>query len=69
MAKTVRGLGNKNRLWVACAKTSSDLENQLTEYCQKFSGKPGVLEIKINIDEVPPFIPFLSEESQRIELV
>ena len=62
VAKTVRGLGNKNRLWVACAKTPIDLQIQLTEYCQKFSDKPGVLEIKINIDEVPPFIPFLMEK-------
>ena len=66
VAKTVRGLGNKNRLWVACARNTNDLENQLTEYYQNFSGKPGVLEIKINIDEVPPFIPFLSENPEII---
>jgi len=66
VAKTVKGLGNKNRLWVACARNTSDLENHLTEYYQKFSGKPGVLEIKINLDEVPPFLPFLSENPEII---
>ena len=68
VAKTVKGLGNKNRLWVACARTTSELENQLTEYCQMISGKPGVLEIKINVDEVPPFLPFLGENPELIEL-
>ena len=64
VAKTVRGLGSKHRLWVACAKNIPDLQQQLTDYYQSFSGKPGVLEIKINADEIPPFIPFLSDQTQ-----
>ena len=69
VAKTVRGLGSKSRLWVACAKNPLELEHQLTDYCQNYSKKPGVLEIKINIDEVPPFLPFLSKSPEVMKCI
>lgn len=59
VTKVVKGLGNKKRLWVGCAKNVAHLEKQLKDYYESSSGKPGVLEIKINVDEIPPFIPFL----------
>lgn len=62
VAKIVKGLGNKKQLWVACAKTPDELERQLADYYLHSSIKTGVLEIKINPDEVPPFIPLLGDK-------
>ena len=61
VAKIAKGLGNKKQRWVACATDSAELQDQLNDYYENYSSITGVLEIKINPDEVPPFIPFLGE--------
>lgn len=62
IATIAKGLGDSDKLWVACAHTRSDLKQQLADYYQNHAAKPGVLELKIAVDEMPPFLPFLERE-------
>jgi acetolactate synthase-1/2/3 large subunit len=59
IAELVKGLGNKERLWSRCVNNISELEDSLCDYYEHNSFKTGVLEIKITLEEIPPFIPFL----------
>jgi acetolactate synthase-1/2/3 large subunit len=60
IANLVQGLGHKENLWARCANDLSSLESSLHDYYEHHSCKTGVLEIKITVDELPPFIPFLA---------
>jgi len=51
------GLSVANQLWVGCARNEVELEQQLGAYLQQ--NRPGVLELKISVEEVPPFYPLL----------
>lgn len=69
IAKIAKGFGNNKQLWVASATDPNELECQLTNYYKSFSTITGVLELKINPDEVPPFIPFLGDNPDVIDFI
>jgi acetolactate synthase-1/2/3 large subunit len=54
-----RGLGAKDTLWTATATTRENLASTLQDFTTRHSGGPGVLEIVLRRDEIPPFGPFL----------
>ncbi|MFD7335182.1 thiamine pyrophosphate-binding protein [Streptomyces violascens] len=52
------GLGTPDRLWIGSAETPAELAEQLDQYGRR-SHLPGVLELRIDTEEVPPFAGFL----------
>jgi acetolactate synthase-1/2/3 large subunit len=50
-----RGLGN---IWVGSAGTAAELENLLEDYHSRFADRPGVLELRLPREEIPPMVPF-----------
>jgi acetolactate synthase-1/2/3 large subunit len=64
VASVARGLGSADRLWVGAAATSSQLLAKLAEYHADGARRPGVLEIRLAREEMPPFAPFLSGDAE-----
>ena len=67
IATTARGLGSDHRLWVGSAGTVAELRHQLEDYMQH-ADLPGVLELRLSREEMPPFTPFLSEDAPTIPI-
>lgn len=61
IAQLIQGVGNKKKLWTACVEDRESLQDVLYDYYSYHSGKTGVLEIKMAINEMPPFQPFLAK--------
>jgi acetolactate synthase-1/2/3 large subunit len=59
-----RGLGPRDRLWVGRAATRSELASRLDEYAALPDGRPGVLELSLTCEEMPPFAPFLDANAE-----
>lgn len=62
IADLARGLGGKHGLWVRSAGTSDELCTSLREYFTCSNG-PGVLELCLGAEQMPPFTPFLSSDA------
>jgi len=62
IAQITRGFGSKDTFWSASAQSPDGLQQALTEYLARKPG-PGVLELKISNDELPPFRSFLSAQA------
>jgi acetolactate synthase-1/2/3 large subunit len=60
-----KGLGNSDQLWVASANNGEQLQAHLDDYHTHHINKPGVLELKITREEMPPFMPFLNEKTSQ----
>jgi acetolactate synthase-1/2/3 large subunit len=61
VADIAQGLGSPDRLWVGSAGSSSELSKQLSDYLH--TDRPGVLELRLCREEVPPFTPFLPADA------
>jgi acetolactate synthase-1/2/3 large subunit len=61
IATTARGLGATSRLWVGRASTSAELRRELEAYGTA-GARPGVLELVLTREEIPPFAPFLQPD-------
>ena len=59
-----KGLGPEQNLWTGQARTQKELRLLLENYHEKFSDGPGVLELHLPYEEVPPFTPFLDKGAQ-----
>jgi acetolactate synthase-1/2/3 large subunit len=55
----VKGFGSSNQLWSACANNTSECETYLNQYTQEHANKPGILELKISQEEMPPIESFI----------
>jgi acetolactate synthase-1/2/3 large subunit len=58
VADVARGLGPPDRLWVGSAATVEEL-SKILEDSPCWAGRPGVLELRLSREEMPPFTPFL----------
>lgn len=58
--RVVSGLDSSNTLWHGQANDSKEMKRLLDDYFSKGS-RPGVLELKIGIEEIPPFFPLAIE--------
>ena len=63
-----RGLGSPNSLWVGTAGTPSELRRCLDDF-QTNSLRPGVLELRLTREQVPPFTPFLPANAPTFSVV
>ncbi|MES2503781.1 MAG: thiamine pyrophosphate-binding protein [Myxococcota bacterium] len=67
IAGVARGLGGAEALWVGKA-SSLDEVNQLLDEYQSFKHLPGVLDLRISREEIPPFTAFLPPDAEVIDL-
>jgi acetolactate synthase-1/2/3 large subunit len=63
IAAVARGFGDAERLWVGSAGTAAELARELTDYHDKHTDRPGVLELRLTRDEVPPIAPFVRPDA------
>lgn len=68
IADMVRGFGAPDRLWVGRAADRGELAERLAEYQALADPRPGVLEVIISRDEVPPVAQFVPADAET-ELV
>ena len=61
IATVARGLGEPPRLWVGRAASAAHLRRELETYAG-VSARPGVLELVLTREEIPPFAPFLKAD-------
>ncbi len=62
IADMARGLGSPDRLWVGSASTRDELSKRLREFRRVATG-PGVLELCLHQEQIPPFTPFLASDA------
>jgi len=62
LAQLARGLGERDRLWVGQARSGDTLRRLLAEY-RDLSDRPGVLELCLSQEELPPFTPLLPADA------
>ncbi len=62
VAGVARGLGRRGRLWVGSAGSTHELATCLDDY-ESQSSLPGVLELRLTREQVPPFVPFLPQNA------
>ncbi len=67
IAAIARGLGASSRLWVGRATTAAELRAELARYGSA-NARPGVLELVLTREEVPPFAPFLRADHPTYEV-
>jgi len=59
------GLGSDRTLWKGKAGTRQELESALQDFSEHRAG-PGVLELILEREEVPPFGPFVDEDAETV---
>ncbi len=64
VAGVARGFGSRDRLWVGSAASPAQLLAKLAEYHADGAARPGVLEVRLTREEMPPFAPFMSEDAE-----
>jgi len=63
--KVAQGLGESDSLWTGRASTELELAHSLKDYF-KNADRPGVLDLIIEREEIPPFAPFLPANTATI---
>jgi acetolactate synthase I/II/III large subunit len=66
VATTARGFGPPPSLWIGKAETAQQLASALAEYERLPGARPGVLELVLGREEMPPFAPFLPADAVTI---
>jgi acetolactate synthase-1/2/3 large subunit len=62
VARIAQGLGAPDRLWVGSAGTTEELA-ELLRQSPCWASRPGVLELRLQREEMPPFTPFLPADA------
>ena len=61
-----RGFGDSDHLWAGRASTAEELKTALSDY-MNHAVQPGVLELILSREELPPFSPLLPSGSETID--
>jgi acetolactate synthase-1/2/3 large subunit len=64
IAQLSRSLGGESMLWTGRASTRESLVSSITEFSTRHARGPGVLELVLRREEVPPFGPFLDANAE-----
>ncbi|HLL04853.1 MAG TPA: thiamine pyrophosphate-binding protein [Myxococcaceae bacterium] len=65
IARLSSGMGGPEQLWVGRASSAAELEQRMEEYLAR-GPVPGVLELLIGEEELPPFTPFLPRDAPTV---
>ncbi|HYS40006.1 MAG TPA: thiamine pyrophosphate-dependent enzyme, partial [Pseudonocardiaceae bacterium] len=63
VAAVARGFGADERLWVGSAGTAAALARGLADYHDNHADRPGLLELRLTREEVPPIVPFVRPDA------
>lgn len=63
VAAVSRGLAPADRLWVGSAGSAAELDRLLADYHRDFADRPGVLELRLAREEIPPMTPFVTPDA------
>jgi acetolactate synthase-1/2/3 large subunit len=66
-AAAARSLGSSDSLWAARVASRAELNAALRDY-ERVSDRPGVLDVVLSCEEMPPFAPFLSSDAATLEV-
>ncbi len=69
VATIARGLGPPDALWVGRASSRAELEDRIHEYDGHGHGRTGVLELQLDVEEIPPFGPLMGAEALETYVV
>jgi acetolactate synthase-1/2/3 large subunit len=69
VATIARGLGPPDALWVGRASSRAELEDRVHEYAGHGHGRTGVLELQLDVEEIPPFGPLMGAEALETYVV
>ncbi|OUR87107.1 hypothetical protein A9Q81_26980 [Gammaproteobacteria bacterium 42_54_T18] len=64
IATISKGFGGEERIWAKTATSLTELDALLDEYVSRRAHIPGVLELKITEEELPPFMPFVTPDAE-----
>ena len=59
-----RGLASPDQMWSQSASTADELRKALHDFGHQTVKKPGLLELHLPLEELPPFSPFLPKEAK-----
>ncbi|HEU4535019.1 MAG TPA: thiamine pyrophosphate-dependent enzyme, partial [Polyangiaceae bacterium] len=65
LSAVARGFADPDALWVGAARSAKELYQRLDEYYNGAADRPGVLELCLAQEEMPPFAPFLPADAPR----
>ncbi|MCA9678879.1 MAG: thiamine pyrophosphate-binding protein [Kofleriaceae bacterium] len=68
IAQLAGALGEPAALWTARVETAAELAAALDDYHRHHVDGPGVLELHLPVEEVPPFTPFLPADAATYEV-
>lgn len=68
VCQLARGLGSRDRLWVGSAGSIDELRSCLADY-EPLGDRPGVLELRLEREQIPPFTPFLASDAPTYEAI
>lgn len=68
IAQLAGALGDPSSLWTGRAATASQLAAALDDFHRHHLHGPGVLELHLPVEEVPPFTPFLAADAETYEV-
>ncbi|MEU8088804.1 thiamine pyrophosphate-binding protein [Micromonospora sp. NPDC049101] len=63
VVSVARGLGRPDDLWVGSAGALPELRALLADYHAGHDDRPGVLELRLLRDEIPPMMPFVAADA------
>jgi len=69
VAAIARGLGPPAALWVGSASSRESLERRLQEYDDSLEPRTGVLELRLVVEEIPPFQTLMGPARQETGVV
>lgn len=68
VASMARSLGGVGDVWAGSAGSLEELKTLLADYHQHHAHGPGVLELRLRHEQMPPFSPFL-EKDEPVDIV
>jgi acetolactate synthase I/II/III large subunit len=63
-----RGFGPRAALWSGSAGSAEELVALLEHYHDRYADRPGVLELRLPREEIPPMVPFVANDSETEEV-
>ena len=68
ISRIARSFGDEGTLWIGRARSQNELRRQLAGYREGALMGPGVLELVLPVEQVPPFTPFLGSDASTYEV-
>jgi acetolactate synthase-1/2/3 large subunit len=65
-AQIASGFGARDGLWAGSAGTADELHDRLQDY-SSIADRPGVLELRVGQEQLPPFTPFLAADAPILQ--